>query len=344
VSSSNLPPGPINPYSAPQAAVSVQHDLERHGFKDRKGGLIAFGIVAIIFGVGCFALAGLMVVSLLAVSAASGVGPDWHTIVPAFLMYGVLAVAFTWLGIGSIRARRWARNLILILTCCWLVIGLAGTAATVTVLPTMLANTAPDGNPLPPAAQLTVLIVSAVFMIIFFIVVPSVFVLFYRSPHVKATCEAYDPKPGWTDACPLPVLALSLLLALGALVMLVAPITMNGVMMFMGTLVSGLPGSMMYLVLGALWLYAGWNVYKVRSAGWWVAMVSYLLFSFSWIYTSLNIDVTEMYARMGYPNEQLEAMRQINLWAGNSFALWLTYFYLPFFVLLVYVKRFFNQK
>lgn len=342
MSSSNLPPGPINPYGAPQAAISARHDLESLGYKDRKGGLIAFGIIEIIFGVGYFALAGLIVATLVATSATSGEAPVWRTFVPASLLYGFLAVASVWLGIGSIRARRWARNLVLIWSWIWLVTGIFMTIAFLIFLPGALANAAPDGNALPPEGQFAVLVVSAAFMAVFFIIVPGVFVLFYRSRHVKATCEAYDPTPGWTDACPLPVLALSLFLVLASLTMLAPPFAANGVMMFFGTILSGLTGSILYWALAALWLYAAWAVYRVQLAGWWTTFVSYFLFCTSFVFTVLRIDPIEMYARMGYTDGQLEAMRQLNILTGPNFALWFTVIYLPLFAYLIYTKRFFK--
>lgn len=342
MSSSDLPPGPINPYGAPQAPISARHDLESHGFKDRKGGLIAFGIIEIILGIGCFAIVGLMAVMLLAASATSDEVPVWRTIIPALLLYGFFAVAFVWLGIGSIRARRWARNLVLIGAWISLVTGIFMTIAFLILLPRVLANIAPDGNSLPPEGQFAVLIVSAAFMAVLFIIVPAIFVIFYRSRHVKATCEVYDPTPGWTDACPLPVLALSMFLVLGSLTMLTPPFVANGVMMFFGTIVSGLTGSMLYWALAALWLYAAWAVYRIQLAGWWTTLVSYFLFCTSFVFTVLRIDPIEMYARMGYTEEQLEAIRQLNSFTGPNFALWFTVMYLPLFAYLIYVKKFFK--
>ena len=48
------------------------------------------------------------------------------------------------------------------------------------------------------------------FFLVFFILVPAVWTFFYNSRHVKATGEAPDPVTRWTDACPLPVLAICL--------------------------------------------------------------------------------------------------------------------------------------
>ncbi len=36
---------------------------------------------------------------------------------------------------------------------------------------------------------------------------PIVWIIFYSRRDVRLTCEWRNPKPSWTDACPLPVLA-----------------------------------------------------------------------------------------------------------------------------------------
>jgi len=68
---------------------------------------------------------------------------------------------------------------------------------------------------MPEAARTVAMIVALGFMGLLFIVLPGGLILVYQSRHTKATCEARDPVPRWTDACPLPVLALSLMLGFG---------------------------------------------------------------------------------------------------------------------------------
>ena len=60
---------------------------------------------------------------------------------------------------------------------------------------------------------------------VFFIALPKVWIFFHNSRHVKATCEARYSVTRWTDACPLPVLALCLWLLVSAPMMLVMPVT-----------------------------------------------------------------------------------------------------------------------
>ena len=45
---------------------------------------------------------------------------------PAVFFYLGLAVPFLWLGIGLIRARRWAWTLIVVFSWIWLIVGIPG--------------------------------------------------------------------------------------------------------------------------------------------------------------------------------------------------------------------------
>lgn len=93
-------------------------------YKDRSTGLIIFGILTILLG----ALAGLMVLLMLlgqAMTPRTENGqPPFSQILFVVALYGALAIALIWLGIGSIMARRWARALLLIFSWSWLIMGI----------------------------------------------------------------------------------------------------------------------------------------------------------------------------------------------------------------------------
>ena len=76
-------------------------------FKDRSTGLIIFGLLQIVMGVGSVLLIPLMLLSLL-VAPTTGAPTDVRMMIPAFGVYGLLAAVLVSLGVGSIRARRWA--------------------------------------------------------------------------------------------------------------------------------------------------------------------------------------------------------------------------------------------
>ncbi len=83
--------------------------LESPEFKDRKAGLVVFGILSIILGGFCALLVPLMIFGMLVSrvvdnSASATMRPTM--MIPALLLYVLAAVWFIWMGIGSIKARR----------------------------------------------------------------------------------------------------------------------------------------------------------------------------------------------------------------------------------------------
>jgi hypothetical protein len=197
---------------------------------------------------------------------------------------------------------------------------------------------------LPPAAKDAVLVVMFLFCGIFMVGLPAVWVFFYGSCHVKATCETRDPRPCWTDACPLPVLALCLWLLLGVPMMLLMPIVGHGVMPFFGIFLTGLPGTLLCLALAALWSYAAWLLYHLRVRGWWLILIALLVFAASGIVTFARHDFLEMYQLMGYPQAQIDQMRKTGLLTGNLMPWLMLISLLPFLGYLIFVKKYFRAK
>jgi hypothetical protein len=175
---------------------------------------------------------------------------------------------------------------------------------------------------------------------VLFLVLPGVWVLFYQSKNVKATCEALDPVTGWTDRCPLPVIAASLWLAFGAAMMLVIPVSFRGVMPFFGMFVVGPLGAALYVLLGLVWGYSAWALYKLDRRGWWLIVASLAVFSISGFITYSRHDVSELYSLMGYSQAQLEQLQKFNFLKGRSMA-WLTLAGMtPFLGYLLYIRKF----
>jgi len=320
--------------------------LSMPAFKDRSAGLTVFGILTIVMG----CLAGLMVLfMMLGLVVGANISNVPPTPVSSALMfasaYGGLAVALVWLGIGSIKARRWARALLLIFSWTWLVTGIIMVPIMGFVMPKTFANlpVTPGQPALPPGAITIMTIFMLLFMSFFFVVLPAIWVFFYGSRHVKATVERRDPVQRWTDACPLPVLGLSLWLGLGVPFMLFMPILGHGVVPFFGTFLRGFPGSLIYLVVAAVWACCAWRLYKLDVRAWWVVLVAMLLYCVSTLMTYTRHDVFEMYQLMGYPQDQIDQMKKLGTFGGNSVA-WMLIFFVPFLGYIVYVKKYLPGK
>ena len=88
-------------------------------FRDRRGGLVTFGVLFIVFGslAGCMGLVSPL--SLIALYRMPGAFPGSRavlitTMVMASFVYISVAAVLIWIGIGSVKSQRWVRPLILI--------------------------------------------------------------------------------------------------------------------------------------------------------------------------------------------------------------------------------------
>jgi hypothetical protein len=224
----------------------------------------------------------------------------------------------------------------------WLGVGLITVPLMGYVLPRVMANMPQNGQAIPPGMKVAIVVFQLLFMSVVLVALPAVLVFFYRSPHVKATCELRDPVRRWTDACPLPVLGVACLLWLGAAMIALMPIAYRGVMPFFGVLLSGWAGSLVALVLAALWIWLGRAWYQVKLSGWRALAVVVVLFSVSNFLTFSRVDILELYRAMGYSQAQTDLIRQQGFMT-SQLMMWSAAFWLvPMLGYLIWVKRFFR--
>jgi hypothetical protein len=332
-----------NPEAAP-----MEPTLPPVPYKDRSVGLIIFGILTILLGCLSGLLVPLMLFAQMASAKTTGAPPPFSVILPGILLYGFLAVALVWLGIGSIMARRWARALLLIFSWSWLVMGVFVLFCMALFIPKTLANSTPGGTPDHPAMPAAAMGMVMVFMFlifgVLFVILPAVWTFFYNSRHVKATCETRDPVTRWTDACPLPVLGFCLWLVFSAPMMLIMPIVGHGVMPFLGFFLTGVPGTMLSLAIAAIWSYAAWSLYKLEQRGWWLMLIALCVFMASNLLTFARHDMMEMYRLMGYPEAQIEQIQKSGLLVGNHMSWLMALCVLPFLGYLLFIKKYLRRK
>ena len=317
-------------------------------FKDRSVGLIIFGILTILLGclAGIFCLWSTVMLSAMA-GKADAAQPPAGSVLPGLLVYGGLAAVLICLGVGSLMMKRWARALLLIFSWSWLLLGVAMLVVMICFVPKFLAMTAaavPAGQPAPPpGAMMAVVVVMFGFLGVLFLVLPAVWTFFYSSRHVKATCESRDPVPGWTDACPLPVLAVALLLAMTVPMMLAMPLMGHAVFPFFGMFLTGFPGLAMYLVLMVIWAAAAWWIYRLESRGWWLILIALALFTASGVVTYAQHDPMDLYRMMGYTEAQIEPIRKSGLMTGNILTWASVLSSAPILIYLLCIKRYFRR-
>jgi hypothetical protein len=214
------------------------------------------------------------------------------------------------------------------------------------VMPKAFANlpaNAANGRPaMPPGAIPGIMVFMFLFLGVFFILLPAIWSFFYKSRHVKATCEARDPVIRWTDACPLPVLGLCLWLLVSVPMMLGMSFMYHGVFPFFGMFLSGLPGSLVYVLAAALWAYCAYLLYKLEVRGWWLTLAAMVVYLVSSGLTFARHDITEWYQLMGYPQAQIDQIQKMGL--VNHMEWTMLLFAVPFVGYLLFVKQYLRGK
>ena len=141
-----------------------------------------FGILTLLLGCLAGLFVPLMLFGQVAAARTTQTPTSLATLLPGMVVYGLLAVALIWLGIGSIQARRWARALLLIFSWSWLLLGIVMLIVMGFVMPKIMANLpATAGQPaMPPGATGVVMVVMFLFLGFFFIVLPAVWTFFTK--------------------------------------------------------------------------------------------------------------------------------------------------------------------
>jgi len=318
-------------------------------YKDKKTGLLVFGIFEILLGAFFVLLLLVTVLGQLALAHRPEMADtvDRRSLWPTAIMMGGLAGVFIWLGIGSIKYRRWARALSLCLGWLGLMVGVISCVALVWTLPgidaAMRQTSQRQGREMPAAILMITKIVMVVFTFLFYVVIPGALVLFYRSRHVKMTCEALDPVSRWTDHCPLPVLAMVLLQAFGAVSMLTMLPVYGRAFPFFGVILKGLPATAMYLLFAAFSIYAARGFYRLQLKAFWAYFMVVVIFAISGVITLSHGNLMALYQAIDLPKAQLQQIDQMPfmhsqslMWMGATggllyagFLFWLKRYFMP---------------
>jgi hypothetical protein len=182
------------------------------------------------------------------------------------------------------------------------------------------------------------------FMTVLYVLIPASLVLFYGSKNTKATCEHRDPQVRWTDKCPLPVLALSLLSGVFAVGMLINSF-MGWVTPFFGVFLSGFPGAIVILFYAVIMAYVSWGTYQLKIEAWWCALLMTIIWGASAVITFSRLGLMGFYEKMNLPAQQLEFTRKM---VQDLSPLIMLIFALVWFAMILlylfYTKKYFVSK
>jgi hypothetical protein len=305
-------------------------------YKNRRAGLVVFGILQIALGLLAALMSLFMVVGALAGNAAGPEAPPPRVMAPTALLYFAVAVMFVVLGIGSIRARRWARAIILALSWMWLIVGGMSSIGFVAMSPHMF-----DALPQEQASMKPVIIgCMSVFFGLFFIVLPLVFVLFYRGPNVRATVEAVDAVPRWTDGMPLPLLVFAFWMLSGALSMMFAGAIYTAFPLGPWML-HGVSSLVLMLAIAGVTVFIGLGSLKRMRAAWWTALVLLVVGVVYGAAFMRKIDVASWYKAMSMPMDPRQLEMVQSMVSSPFFFLWMAVMWALYLGLLLYVRRYF---
>lgn len=335
---------------APPAVTNSAGVPEFTSYKDRSTGLTIYGIVEIILG----ALAALMIPMMLLGAVFSrkiaGGGMPAGSYVSGICTYAFAAALLVTLGIGSIRAQRWAWALNLILSWIWLIVGVVATVAMSVFMPTIFAASfrqsavqTPNAPPMPTGVLAVVLTIVIVFFSIFFVLLPIAFLIFFRRKDVEETCKRRDPVERWTDLCPLPVLAISLMLGFSAVYYLLMAVT-TPFIPFFGKYLTGLAAAAALVAMSGIDAFLAISLYRLRLAGWWIAVCVLSLKMISAVITFGRADLLQAYSKMGWSEKQLQQMSTNPAFRSGTIMLWWSVvFMVLFFGYMIWIKRYFRD-
>ena len=315
-------------------------------YADRSTGLIIFGIILVLVGLFCSLMIPLSLLGVFLARKSSGAMPAGTYVmsISIYLLSAVIAIA---LGGGSIRKRRWGRNLTLIASWIWLIYGAISLVMMTAIVPASFlagmraaAAQSPQAQPLPAGIMAVILTVMIAIAAIFLVVLPIIFVVFYGRKDVEETCKRLDPSPSWTEQAPLPVLAASIICAFGAFYSLQASFAVP-LFPFFGKYITGLPATGLFLLLAGLDGFLTFSLFKKQLVGWWVAVLALFMRVVALALTILRGNLFDAYSRIGYSNRQLQMMQSTGLYRNGGvmwFGLIFLFLYLGY---LIWIKRYF---
>jgi len=308
-------------------------------FKDRTLGLIIFGVVSILIGACCALLVPLMFLSVALSETVTGGGVDVRSAWSASALYGFMAVVFVWLGIGSIRARRWARELLLSLSWIWLLTGICSMVIGLLVVPALVGGTGVDTG-IPP--EMTMIVIAVTFGIIglLYVVLPAIFVLFYRSPHVAATCRTRHPEPQWIDSCPRRLRTLMVVWVLFAVSAVLMP-AYSFFFPFFGIVLTGAAGALLWGIALAVCVALAIGTCKRAPWAWWGGLALTLVFTLSSTLVVLRFDLGQIMGMMKIPEDQIAMIDKLPMLDGRVMALGTVFVWGTFIVYLMTLRRYF---
>jgi len=173
-----------------------------------------------------------------------------------------------------------------------------------------------------------------------FVLLPGAFVLFYRSPHVAATCRIRDSQPQWTDDLPRRLLTLVIVWALAAVSVLMMP-AYGFIVPFFGVVLSGASGAAVWAAILVMCVALTWGSARRAPWAWWGGVAAIILATLSSVITALRVDPAAFILAMDLPEQQTALLSEIAMPEQWVMALVWVVMWGTFLAYLMTVRRFF---
>jgi hypothetical protein len=309
--------------------------------KNRRPGLIGCGVVHLLFGlmfIGFSVLMVLMVTVMPESARRQSAMPAGMTVYTS-LFYLILAALFVTLGIGSMRARRWAPPLIQVTSWAWLICGALGGGMLFFMLPKMM-ETLPNQQ---PGAAVGVMGCMTVVFGLFGIAVPLAFCFFFRSRFVKTTVEMLDPVPRWTDKHPVSMLIFASWMFFGAISTLLSSF-MYRALPVGDFMLRGVALFAVMAVMATLLFWIGVGTLKRIPAAWWSGFVL-MIIGVTWGAFMVRSTTPErMSEAMGMPYDAQQAAITRAMYSSPFFLVWMAVLWIGYLAFLLYIRRYFFPR
>jgi hypothetical protein len=228
----------------------------------------------------------------------------------------------------------------------WLLVGAAGMVYWLMALGDfrdLIGGTvaAGPGTPtaVPPGMVNALIVVMTLFLSVVYLVIPGLYVWFFRSPHVRATLDYFDPAPAWTDRCPQPVLALSVGLAFAAVMSL--SFLPYAVFPFFGLILTG-PAAIAAVVVSAVLMgWLAWETFRLTPRGWWATLAMSIVLPLAAAVTLLRVNPVDIYRAAGMSEEQLAMLARMESLHGPGAAIVTLVIGAACVVYVVYLRKYF---
>jgi len=314
-------------------------------YHDMKIWLLLAGGFQIFIGI-FFLFAGIMsVFGVLLQSVTQSESTSLEMALAGMIFYLLLAACVIFLGIGTIMCRKWARALGAAgwgVALVWGIIGMIYFFLVMSEYPKMIPpQTGGGGGPPMQSIFAVVMVVMGAIISIFTIGIPALLFFFFKNKHVRMTCENLDRKARWTDAIPLPVLPMILILVSFLSSMSMMPFY-SFTVPFFGKFLQGWEGAGVMVVCVVLVIFLIKALYKLRTYSWFMTLISGIIVSLSVLITFIKADFIELYRQMGYPKNQIEMMEKMNLLPGLLTGISLTF--ICFITYMFWIRKYFKGE